>query len=41
MRFYITQKNLVFSDVVKIEIIFLHSCARAIRTFSSRAKNTI
>ena len=31
-------KPLVFSDVIKIEIIFKYSRARAIRTYSSRAK---
>ena len=31
-------KTLVFSDVIKIEILFKYSRARAIRTYSSRAK---
>ena len=34
-------KTLVFSDVIKIEILFKYSRARAIRTYSSRAKKTI
>jgi len=34
-------KALVFSDVIKIEILFEYSRARAIRTYSSRAKKTM
>ena len=34
-------KTLVFSDVIKIEIIFKHSRGRAIRTYSLRAKKII
>ena len=34
-------KTLVFSDVIKIEILFKYSRARAIRTYSSRAKKKL
>ena len=34
-------KALVFSDVIKIEILFKYSRARAICTYSSRGKKTI
>ena len=34
-------KTLAFSDVIKIEIIFYHSHARAISTYSSRSKKNI
>ena len=34
-------KTLVFSDVIKIGIIFKYSRARVIRTYSSRGKKTI
>ena len=34
-------KTLVFSDIIKIEILFKYSCTRAIRTYSSCTKKTI
>ena len=34
-------KTLVFSDVIKIEILFKYSRACAIRTYSSHGKKTI